>query len=57
MGAVQRSTSTAMLEYLYLSRQAVLLPCKFGDIDYTLSLPSHNPLDEGIKRAKDSVRM
>ena len=46
-----------MIECLYLSRCAVLLPCRYADIDYTLFLPSYNPLDEGIKRAINSVRM
>ena len=45
-----------MLEYLYLSRRAVLLPCRYVDIDYTLPLSSYNPLDEGIKRGINSVR-
>ncbi len=46
-----------MLEYLYLSRRAVLLPCRYGYIDYTLPLSSYNPLDGGIKRGINSARM
>ena len=51
------AVSFSMIEYLYLSRCAVLLPCRYGDIDYMLFLPLYNPLDEGIKRALNSVRM